>query len=220
MPRRPTIRSRNNYYHITARSNNREYFYLPISNVWNIMTSKLADIQNRLSIKISAFVLMNNHFHLLILTPKEDIDRVMYFFMKEVTFEIQKSTGRINKIFGGRYKACLIDNWSYLINVYKYIYRNPIESSLSNQAEAYHYSTLYFSVNKKVQLPFKLDKFSLPHIFEGQRYGDELKWINQKYGAKESASIKCGLHKTRFAYKKDRISNQPIKPLDKYQNQD
>lgn len=111
MPRKPLERSNENYYHITARSNNREFFYLPMLNVWDIMTEKLAKLQGQHRIKIAAFVLMNNHFHLLILTPNEDIDRIMYFFMKDVTLEIQKCTGRINKIFGGRYKGSMITNY-------------------------------------------------------------------------------------------------------------
>jgi putative transposase len=68
VPRKPIERSRHNYYHITARSNNREFFYLPILNVWDIMSSKLAQLQCEHGIKIAAFVLMNNHFHLLVLT--------------------------------------------------------------------------------------------------------------------------------------------------------
>ena len=145
MPRRPIQRSNVNYYHITARSNNREFFYLPILNVWDIMTERLSKLQNIYQIKIAAFVLMNNHFHLLVLSPNEDIDKIMYFFMKETTLDIQKCTGRINKIFGGRYKGTVIDNYNYLVNVYKYIYRNPVEVSLAVKAEHYPYSTLFFS---------------------------------------------------------------------------
>lgn len=49
------------------------------------MTKRLAELQREYNIRIAAFVLMNYHFHLLMLTPTEDIDRVMYFFMKNVT---------------------------------------------------------------------------------------------------------------------------------------
>lgn len=34
----------------------------------------------------------------------------MYFFMKNVTVEMQKRSARINKIFGGRYKGSMIDS--------------------------------------------------------------------------------------------------------------
>lgn len=90
MPRKPIERSSENYYHITARSNNKEFFYLPILNAWDIMTQKPARLQDTYKIKIAAFVLMNNHFHLLVLTSYEDIDRIMYFFMKEVTLDMQR----------------------------------------------------------------------------------------------------------------------------------
>lgn len=95
------------------------------NEVWEIMTDRLAKLQRNHQIQIAAFVLMSNYFHLLILTPKEDINRIMYFFMKEVTLDIQRITGRINKIFSGCYKGSMISTYSYLVNVYKYIYINP-----------------------------------------------------------------------------------------------
>lgn len=99
MPGKPITRSNHNYYHVTARSNNKEFFYISMVNVWEIMTVKLSELQTKHRIKIAAFVLMNNHFHFLVLTPEEDIDRIMYLFMKGVTLEIQRCSGRINKIF-------------------------------------------------------------------------------------------------------------------------
>lgn len=56
MPRKPIERSKTNYYHITARSNNKEFFYLPIVNVWDIMTRKLGQLQREFCIRIPCFV--------------------------------------------------------------------------------------------------------------------------------------------------------------------
>lgn len=213
MPRKPIQRSNDNYYHVTARSNNREFFYLPILNVWDIMTDKLAKLQSVHQIKIASFVLMNNHFHLLVLTPNEDIDRIMYFFMKEVTREIQKCTGRINKIFGGRYKGSVITNDSYLANVYKYIYRNPVEAAITDKAEHYSYSTLFFQANQHVKSPIKLEKIIPSHAFEDYIDLDELMWINQEFDKNESTSIRCGLQKSIFSYEKDRNTHRSIEPI-------
>lgn len=213
MPRKAIERSRENYYHITARSNNKEFFYLPILNVWDIMTEKLGELQKIHRIKIAAFVLMNNHFHLLVLTPQENIDRIMYFFMKEVTLEIQKCTGRINKIFGGRYKGSIITNYGYLVNVYKYIYRNPVEAGITDKAEQYPYSSLLYKTCPNNRLPFKLDDINSSHGLEACDQLDELMWIAQKYEEREAESISCGLKKTVFAYKKDRKNNRPIEPV-------
>jgi REP element-mobilizing transposase RayT len=56
------------------------------------MNFRLESLQKEHGIRIATFVLMNNHFHLLVLTLNLDIDRLMYFFMKGVTLEIQKRT--------------------------------------------------------------------------------------------------------------------------------
>jgi putative transposase len=213
MPRKPIERSKENYYHITARSNNKEYFYLPIANVWEIMTQKLAKLQTLYQIKIGAFVLMNNHFHLLLLTPNEDIDKIMYVLMKELTLEIQKCTGRINRIFGGRYKGSLISNHEYLINVYKYIYRNPIAAVLSEKAENYQYSSLYYKYRPSLKAPFKIEEIIPELAFKEYENLDELQWLNQIFDSHEVKSIKTGLKKTVFAYEKDKVFNRPIEPI-------
>ncbi len=202
MPRKPTVRSTEHFYHITARSNNKENFYLPIEEVWRILTTKLGELQKKHQLQIGAFVLMNNHFHLLVLSPKDDIDRIMYFLMKESTIRIQKETGRINKIFGGRYKGSIIEHYHYLLNVYKYIYRNPIAAGIIDRAENYQYSSLHIKLFKK-SLAFELHDILLE---------PGLDWINQSFKENEAKSIKSGLQKTVFQYQKERISRKEIFP--------
>lgn len=158
---------------------------------------KLKTLQIAYKLKIGAFVLMNNHFHLLVLTPEEDIDRVMYFFMKDVTLRIQKKTGRINKIFGGRYKGCIIEHHNYLMNVYKYIYRNPVAAGMTTRAEDYEFSTL---------------RPGIPIEVEDIVKKNETDWINQSFMINEADSIKFGLSRTVFQYSKDRATNKSIEP--------
>lgn len=197
MPRKPTIRSNHHYYHVTARSNNKENFFLEIGEVWRIIISKLKMLQKEHKIKVGAFVLMNNHFHLLILTPEEDIDRIMYFLMKGVTLTIQSKTGRINKIFGGRYKGCIIEHHNYLMNVYKYIYRNPVAAGLTTRAEDYVFSTLHQGNSLDLE----------PIVSK-----NELDWLNESFKIKEADSIKYGLTRTKFQFSRDRATNKPIEP--------
>jgi REP element-mobilizing transposase RayT len=212
MPRRAIERSRDHYYHITARANNREYFFLSMGEVWEVMSSRLESLQKEHGIRIAAFVLMNNHFHLFVLTPNLDIDRLMYFFMKGVTLEIQKRTKRINKIFGGRYKGSLIDSYEYLMNVYKYIYRNPVEAQMVTRAEAYPYSSLHFKNKIDSRMSFQLESV-LAYFTLGQDIKQkELEWINQSFSQAESKSIKTGLQKTIFSYEKDRSTGRYIVP--------
>lgn len=165
--------------------------------VWAIILKELTKIQLEFDLRIAAFVLMGNHFHLLALTPNEPIDRIMYFLMKGVTREMQKRSGRINKIFGGRYKGCLIEDSKYLLNVYKYIYRNPVAAGIVDRAEDYPFSTYYMSETSN--LPFKLDEvipLNIPsRIIEAE-------WINSSYENEEAKSMKWGLSRSRFRYMK------------------
>lgn len=130
--------------------------------------------------------------------------------MKDVTLEIQKCTGRINKIFGGRYKGSMIHNYGHLVNVYKYILRNPIEVQLSDVAESYPYSTLFHQHKTSVRMPFHTERVIPRHAFDEFDGLDELKWINQCFDQKESQSIRCGLSKTIFEYEKENGTGKPI----------
>jgi putative transposase len=198
MPRKPIVRSNHHYYHLAGRANNKEVIPLPLSEVWQIEISELKKLQSEFDFKIGAFVLMNNHFHLLALTPKEDIDRIMYFFMRRLTLRIQKRSGRINRIFGGRYKGSIIESERYFYNVYKYIYRNPIAAGIVERAEDYDFSTINGVRSLRVEPLFPSSEL--------------LKYINNSFTEVEALSIKQGLKKVVFEYSKDRSTGRPIVP--------
>lgn len=196
MPRKPLIRSNEHYYHVTARSNNRENFYLSPSVIWIIFLNELASLQKKFQIKIAAFVLMDNHFHLLVLSPEEDIDKIMYFFMKNSTLDIQKKSGRINKIFGGRYKGSLILNNQYLFNVYQYIYLNPVRAKIVKVGSDYPLSSFYF-IKNNLQLPINI---SSPL--------GELDWLNSPLSKNDELNIKSALRKTIFTPPRNKSSGK------------
>lgn len=207
MPRRPIIRSNEHYYHLSGRSNNKEFFDLPLDNVWQILSAQLGKLQKKFDLKIAAFVLMNNHFHLLMLTPQEDIDWVMFYFMKDTTKIINKQSGRINRVYGSRYRGCLVENQHYLLNAYKYIYQNPIRAGLSQRAQDYKFSTL----NTSILLPFNLEEI-VPLSLQSRNKELESRWINETFTADENSSIRSGLSKPKFQYKKHRTRKIEIKP--------
>lgn len=207
MPRKSIIRSNEHYFHLVGRSNNKEYFDLPLEMVWKILTDQLAKLQKQFDLKIAAFVLMNNHFHLLLLTPNADIDWVMFYFMKDTTKIINKHSGRINRVYGSRYRGCLIDNYHYLLSAYKYIYQNPIRAGLSDRAQNYKYSTL----NSSIHFPFKIEEI-VPLTLQSRNKELEARWINETFTADENSSIRTGLRKSKFSYKKHRTNKIEIKP--------
>jgi hypothetical protein len=98
------------------------------------------------------------------------------------------------------------------MNVYKYILRNPVEVGLVTEAERYLYSSLYYVNEPGMRLPFNIEPVLRKDTFNQFEDLNELCWINNSFKAEESDSIKSGLKKTCFAYKKDRYSNKELEP--------
>ena len=84
MPRKPLIESTELPYHITNRSNRKEFFDIPLDTLWPIFVESLNYIVREMNIRIYSFVLMNNHYHMLISTPELGLSNAMNYFQREV----------------------------------------------------------------------------------------------------------------------------------------
>jgi putative transposase len=173
MPRRKLIRTNEFPYHITSRSNNKEWFYIPAQDVWKYSNDLLCQGQQRFGIKVEAFVLMSNHYHLCLYTPKSNIDNFMQFFNKRLGERISRQAGRINRIFGAPYKWNLITDQKYYLNVIRYIYQNPLREGLCTRVELYPYSDLKFQ----------------------SKHTNKLEWLNLRIGDREVIKTRKRLRK-------------------------
>lgn len=189
MPRPNLIRSDIYPYHITSRCNNKDFFPLPMDEVWNIMLNRLQYTHQEFKLAIHAFVLMGNHFHLLCHTPKGNLDQAMHSFLRGTSVHITRRAGQENHLWGGRYKWSLIDSQTHYYQVYRYIFQNPIRAGIVNKVENYPYSTL------SGEVPFPLHSF-VPMSFGGKE--GEIIWLNEQYKNEEQHLIKLGLRKSQF----------------------
>ncbi len=130
-------------YHVTVRSHNRTFFPLSKEQLWQIYSNYLHFLGHAFKFKIYSFVLMDNHFHMIVSTPEGNLSEGMLYLQREVSRYINSHSPRINQNFANRYFRCLISNNHYYMHCYKYVYRNPIEAGLCKKAENYPYSTLY-----------------------------------------------------------------------------
>lgn len=199
MPRRPLIRTNLYPYHVTSRSNNREWFYLPSEELWPIFIKNLDETTRKFQLEIYSFVLMNNHFHLLVKTPMSNLDKAMQHFIHSLSLNIGTVSGRINRIFGGRYKWSLIQNQKHFFNVYRYIYQNPIRAGICSLVENYSYCSLNSSL--QFQNPYLYDGLNDTDFFKTYGFSKQQErndWLNNIFEHSESEKIRKGLHKTIF----------------------
>jgi REP element-mobilizing transposase RayT len=94
------------------------------------------------------YCLMNNHYHLLIETPKANISAGMKKINAEYTQYFNYKHKRIGHLFQGRYKATLVKKESHLLELCRYIVLNPVRAGLCQKPEDYVWSSYKATVVK------------------------------------------------------------------------
>lgn len=110
---------------------------------------------------VVAFVLMRNDFHLLVRTPKTNLQEFVRHFNIFYTSAFNRRHGRSGHLYQGRYKSFLIDADSYLLEVSRYIHLNPVRVSGMELPEEgrkylqdYPWSSFPDYTSGKVRYPF------------------------------------------------------------------
>jgi REP element-mobilizing transposase RayT len=119
-------------YHVTCRGNERKEIF---KDDWDRKTfleilTKSSKVYN---IKIFSYILMENHFHLLIETPLGNLGEFMRHFNITYTSYYNRRHNRVGHLYQGRYKSILVDKESYLSVLSRYIHLNPIRIKAMEQ---------------------------------------------------------------------------------------
>jgi REP element-mobilizing transposase RayT len=93
------------------------------------------------NIKVAAYCLMPNHYHLLVTTPEGNISRCMRHINGVYTQRFNRQHRTDGQLFRGRYKAVLVEADSHLLEVMRYIHRNPIRGGLAETVDDYPWSS-------------------------------------------------------------------------------
>ncbi|OGD62924.1 hypothetical protein A2160_04095 [Candidatus Beckwithbacteria bacterium RBG_13_42_9] len=98
-------------------------------------------------IKLISYCLMPNHFHLLVKqTEKESITKFTRRLLTAYSMVFNKRHHRVGTLFQGRYKAVLVENDGQLLQLSRYIHRNPI--SLAEVGPIHFVTYPYSSLNQ------------------------------------------------------------------------
>ena len=194
MPRRKIEYTSEYPYHVFARSNNKENFYLSADEIWYLFINHLSELKSRFGCEIYAFVLMSNHYHLLIKTSEQyDLGQIMHWFQMSISRCINSRAERINHVFGGPYQCSQIKNNNSFLNVFKYIYRNPTRANLCENVEDYKYSLINRDTNNLVDK--RLESLVSLLIYNNPKWRD---WLNEPTSKEYDEAMKKGLAKGVF----------------------
>lgn len=198
MPRKKYPNNPLNPYHVSARCLNREWFPLPIELTWSIMEDYLYLIAAQFNVRIHSFVLMSNHFHLIISAPHNNLSQALLYFMRETSKEIGRLSGRINQVYGARNFKTHLGSFHYFMNTYKYVYRNPVRAGICQFVEEYPYSTLHGQCGlKKLIIPLAEDTL----LFDPNFSESALRWLNATPNIELEDEMRLILRRSNFESK-------------------
>lgn len=122
-------------YHVTCRGNARHAIFIDDEDRQAFLTL-LHRSREIYLVTLYAYVLMDNHFHLLVATPHGNLAEFMRHFNISYTGSFNRRHERVGHLYQGRYKSVLVEQESYLSMVSRYIHLNPIRVQESNQRSA------------------------------------------------------------------------------------
>lgn len=157
-------------YHITSRGNERKSIFLDDADRFKFFEI-LKNYHDRYNILIHSFVLMNNHYHFILETPKGNLLKVMHGINGGYTGYFNRKYKRSGHLFQGRYKGILVEKDAYLQQLSKYVHLNPVRAKIVERPEQFRWSSYTAYIGKE-----KEDKWV------------EYSWILSNFGKNRDAA--------------------------------
>ena len=127
-------------YHVIARGNNKEYIFKESIDK-GYFIKLLKECSSSMGCVIYGYVLMDNHYHILIQTMDKKLQEIMHQINNKYSKYFNYKYKRVGHVFQGRYKAINVQDERYMIAVLRYIHQNPVQAGMSTRVENYKWSS-------------------------------------------------------------------------------
>jgi len=172
MPRSPRVDVANMVYHVINRANNRAKIFETDAD-YKTFEKILEDAVSLRDIKIISYCIMPNHWHIVFQTTRDgQLGEVLQWLT--TTHVTRWNAFRNNcggHLYQGRYKSFAVETNNYLLELIRYVERNPMRAKLVTRAEDWKYSSLFKRKNNIVN-------WLSDTIVELPKNYDE--WVNEK----------------------------------------
>ena len=135
-------------YHILSRGNDRRDIFHSDDDR-HLFLDLLGDLSERFNIEVYAYVLMGNHYHLLLKTVDANLSWSMQWFGTSFARKFNLNNHTSGHLFQGRFKSIIVENDAYLLRLSCYIHRNPVRAGIVDRLGDYPWSSYRFYAYKK-----------------------------------------------------------------------
>jgi putative transposase len=138
------------WYHVMNHGRRSETIFSDKSD-YGLFIDLLIEVSELCRVNIVAYCLMNNHYHILLQTPQGNISRCMRHLNSVYTQRFNRRHQYDGQLFRGRYKSILVSDDSHLLQLVRYIHKNPVKANMVKHMQDYNWSSYkgYLSFGKK-----------------------------------------------------------------------
>ena len=154
-------------YHITSRGNEQRPIFHSDRDREAFLVF-LGKAVRRFGWSLTAWVLMTNHYHLVVQTSEPNLSRGMHWLNSVYAGWFNRVHNRSGHLFQGRFKAFLIDQEAYFAEVLRYVVLNPVRAKMVERPEDYRWS-IYRATAGLESAPEWLDLDTVYPLFGGER---------------------------------------------------
>jgi len=150
------------WYHVMNRGRRSESIFSDKYD-YSAFIDLLIETSEMWNVNVAAYCLMTNHYHILLQTPEGNISRCMRHLNSVYTQRYNRRHGCDGQLFRGRYQSILVSDDAYLLQLVRYIHKNPIKAGLVKDIKDYQWSSYsgYLSYARKWQWLYKDFIFSM-----------------------------------------------------------
>ncbi len=140
-------------YHVTSRGNERKNIVRSDQDR-ELFLRVLAQTIEDYNVVCHAWVLMDNHYHLLIETPEANLSKAMRHLNGVYTQKHNRGNRRVGHLFQGRYKAILVEKGSHLLELCRYVVLNPVRAKMAKHPKEWKWSSYHATAGRDKKEPW------------------------------------------------------------------
>ena len=133
------------FYHVTSRGNAQQDIFLDDEDRQRFL-SVLEQVVSRFHLRLHAYCLMDNHYHLVLETPQGNLSHALRRLNGVYTQAFNRRHGQVGHVLQGRFKAILVERESYLLELCRYVALNPVRAKMNRKPDTYRWSSYRASV--------------------------------------------------------------------------
>jgi REP element-mobilizing transposase RayT len=141
------------FYHVLSRGIERRSIFREPAD-YEKFTNTIGGMVERFGVEIHAYVLMANHYHLLIRTRYANLSKAIQWLGLSYSMWFNRRYERTGHLFQGRFKSFVIEDDHYFTAMCLYIHRNPIRAGIVENLLEYPWSSYPAYVNARKREPW------------------------------------------------------------------